>query len=97
MAHLLEMSGISKHFPGVKALSDVSIFLDRGEVLGIVGENGAGKSTLMKIVAGVYTPDAGELRLAVESFTPRQPRDSLNAGIIVIHQELSLVPDRSVA
>jgi ribose transport system ATP-binding protein len=97
VAHLLEMSGISKHFPGVKALSDVSIVLDRGEVLGIVGENGAGKSTLMKIVAGVYTPDAGELRLAGESFTPRQPRDSLKAGIIVIHQELSLVPDRSVA
>ena len=97
MAHLLEMSGISKHFPGVKALSDVSIFLDRREVLGIVGENGAGKSTLMKIVAGVYTPDAGDLRLAGESFTPRQPRDSLNAGIIVIHQELSLVPDRSIA
>ena len=97
MAHLLEMSGISKHFPGVKALSDVSISLDRGEVLGIVGENGAGKSTLMKIVAGVYTPDAGELRLDGAAFTPRQPRDSLDAGIIVIHQELSLVPDRSVA
>jgi ABC-type sugar transport system ATPase subunit len=97
MAHLLEMSGISKHFPGVKALSHVSIFLDRGEVLGIVGENGAGKSTLMKIVAGVYTPDAGELRLDGDAFTPRQPRDSLDAGIIVIHQELSLVPDRSVA
>ena len=97
MAHLLEMTGISKHFPGVKALSDVSIFLDRREVLGIVGENGAGKSTLMKIVAGVYTPDAGELHLDGDAFTPRQPRDSLDAGIIVIHQELSLVPDRSVA
>jgi ABC-type sugar transport system ATPase subunit len=97
MAHLLEMSGISKHFPGVKALSDVSIVLDQGEVLGIVGENGAGKSTLMKIVAGVYTADAGELRLGGAPFAPRQPRDALDAGIIVIHQELSLVPDRSVA
>jgi ABC-type sugar transport system ATPase subunit len=97
MTHLLEMSGIAKEFPGVKALSDVSITLDRGEVLGIVGENGAGKSTLMKIVAGVYTPDAGTLHLDGEAFTPRQPRDSLDAGIIVIHQELSLVPDRSVA
>jgi ABC-type sugar transport system ATPase subunit len=97
MAHLLEMSGISKHFPGVKALSDVSIFLDEGEVLGIVGENGAGKSTLMKIVAGVYAPDAGELRLGGAPFAPRQPGDALDAGIIVIHQELSLVPDRSVA
>jgi ribose transport system ATP-binding protein len=97
MAHLLEMSGISKHFPGVRALSDVSIFLDQGEVLGIVGENGAGKSTLMKIVAGVYAADTGELRLGGTSFAPRQPRDALDAGIIVIHQELSLVPDRSVA
>jgi ABC-type sugar transport system ATPase subunit len=97
MTHLLEMSGIAKHFPGVKALSDVSITLDRGEVLGIVGENGAGKSTLMKIVAGVYTPDAGTLHLDGKAFTPRHPRDSLDAGIIVIHQELSLVPDRSVA
>jgi ABC-type sugar transport system ATPase subunit len=97
MTHLLEMSGIAKHFPGVKALSDVSITLDRGEVLGIVGENGAGKSTLMKIVAGVYTPDAGTLHLDGNAFTPRHPRDSLDAGIIVIHQELSLVPDRSVA
>ncbi|MBW4021984.1 MAG: sugar ABC transporter ATP-binding protein [Proteobacteria bacterium] len=97
MAHLLEMTGVSKAFPGVKALTDVSIFLDKGEVLGIVGENGAGKSTLMKIVAGVYTPDDGELRLEGEAFAPRQPRDSLDAGIIVIHQELSLVPDRSVA
>jgi ABC-type sugar transport system ATPase subunit len=97
MAHLLEMKGISKHFLGVKALSDVSIVLDRGEVLGIVGENGAGKSTLMKIVAGVYTADAGELRLNGDAFSPRQPRAALDAGIIVIHQELSLVPDRSVA
>lgn len=97
MAHLLEMHGISKGFPGVKALSDVSISLEKGEVLGIVGENGAGKSTLMKILAGVFPADSGALRMAGESFEPRSPRDSLDAGIIVIHQELSLVPDRSVA
>ena len=97
MPRLLEMLGITKAFPGVKALSEVSIFLDRGEVLGIVGENGAGKSTLMKILAGVFPADAGELRLDGEHFLPRNPRSSLDAGIIVIHQELSLVPDRSVA
>lgn len=97
MSRLLEMQGISKGFPGVKALVDVSIQLDRGEVLGIVGENGAGKSTLMKILAGVYAPDGGSLRLEGTAFTPNSPRDSLDAGIIVIHQELSLVPDRSVA
>ncbi len=97
MARLLEMRGISKGFPGVKALSDVSISLDAGEVLGLVGENGAGKSTLVKILAGVFSPDAGELQLAGEHFVPRRPRDALDAGIIVIHQELSLIPDRSVA
>ncbi len=91
------MQGISKGFPGVKALSDVSISLDRGEVLGIVGENGAGKSTLMKVLAGVFPADAGDMHLDGEAFQPRRPRDSLDAGIIVIHQELSLIPDRSVA
>ena len=97
MARLLEMRGISKGFPGVRALSDVSVSLDAGEVLGLVGENGAGKSTLVKVLAGVFPPDAGELWLAGARFAPRRPRDALDAGIIVIHQELSLVPDRSVA
>ncbi len=97
MTRLLEMRGISKGFPGVRALSDVGISLDGGEVLGIVGENGAGKSTLMKILAGVFPADAGEMRLGGQAFLPKRPRDSLDAGIIVIHQELSLVPDRSVA
>ncbi|MGI4957736.1 MAG: sugar ABC transporter ATP-binding protein [Janthinobacterium lividum] len=91
------MRGISKGFPGVKALSDVSVLLDAGEVLGIVGENGAGKSTLMKILAGVFSADSGEIRLAGEIFSPKRPRDSLDAGIIVIHQELSLIPERSIA
>jgi ABC-type sugar transport system ATPase subunit len=67
VTHLLEMRGISKSFPGVKALSDVGITLDRGEVLGIVGENGAGKSTLMKILAGVFAADAGTLFRATGS------------------------------
>ena len=97
MTRLMEMRGISKSFPGVAALADVSISLDRGEVLGIVGENGAGKSTLMKVLAGVYPADAGTLHLDGVGFNPRRPRDSLDAGIIVIHQELSLVAERSVA
>ncbi len=91
------MRGISKSFPGVRALADVSITLDRGEVLGIVGENGAGKSTLMRVLAGVVAPDSGDVLLDGVAFRPRGPRDALDAGIIVIHQELSLVPDRSVA
>ena len=97
MDNLLEMRGISKSFPGVMALSDVGISLTRGEVLGIVGENGAGKSTLMKILAGVFAGDEGEVLLDGKPFRPRGPRDALDAGIIVIHQELSLVPERSVA
>ncbi len=91
------MTGIGKSFPGVKALADVDITLERGEVLGIVGENGAGKSTLMKVLAGVIRPDEGEIRIEGAAFAPRRPRDALDAGIVVIHQELSLVPDRSVA
>ena len=94
---LLEMKAISKSFPGVRALSDVDIALDRGEVLGIVGENGAGKSTLMKVLAGGIHADAGEMKLDGEDFAPRRPRDALDVGIVVIHQELSLVPDRSIA
>jgi ribose transport system ATP-binding protein len=94
---LLEMHGISKSFPGVRALKDVDITLDRGEVLGVVGENGAGKSTLMKILAGGAHADAGEIKLDGARFAPRRPRDALDAGIVVIHQELSLVPDRSIA
>ncbi len=94
---LLSMTGIGKSFPGVKALADVDITLERGEVLGIVGENGAGKSTLMKVLAGVIRPDEGEIRIEGAAFAPRRPRDALDAGIVVIHQELSLVPDRSVA
>ena len=97
MAPLLEMRAISKSFPGVRALDRVDLVLGQGEVLGLVGENGAGKSTLIKILAGVYRPDAGAILLGGQPFAPRNPRDALDAGVIVIHQELSLVPDRSIA
>ncbi len=97
MTHLLEMRGISKSFPGVRALDGVGITLDAGEVLGIVGENGAGKSTLMKVLAGVYRADEGSVTLGGKPFAPRRPRDALDQGIVVIHQELSLVPDQTVA
>jgi ABC-type sugar transport system ATPase subunit len=97
MSRLLDMQNVSKAFLGVSVLSDISLALDRGEVLGIVGENGAGKSTLMKILAGIYQPDQGSIRLSGEAFAPHAPREALAAGIMVVHQELSLFPDRTVA
>jgi ABC-type sugar transport system ATPase subunit len=95
--HLLEMDRVSKAFLGVPVLNHVSLSLDEGEVLGVVGENGAGKSTLMKILAGIYQSDEGTIKLGSESFAPHNPRDALNAGIIVVHQELSQFPDQTVA
>ena len=97
MSQLLQMTGVSKSFLGVQVLSNVSLALDRGQVLGIVGENGAGKSTLMKVLAGIHRPDEGSIELEGTGFAPHSPREALQAGIVVVHQELSLFPDRSVA
>ena len=93
---LLQMRRISKSFPGVQALSDVSFELHRGEVVGLVGENGAGKSTLMKILSGVYAPDSGEIVTDGEAVRFSSPKDAERAGVAVIYQELSLVPSVSV-
>src|SRR3954454_4274943 len=91
------MRGITKRFPGVVALRDVSLHLSRGEVLALMGENGAGKSTLMKILGGAYAPDEGEV--LVEGRTVRFARtaDAKRAGIALIHQELMLVPQLDIA
>jgi ABC-type sugar transport system ATPase subunit len=94
---VLEAQGISKSFPGVKALDGVGMTLRRGRLTALLGENGAGKSTLMNIVAGVFPPDAGELRVAgkpVHFTSPRQARDH---GVAMIYQELNLVPGLTVA
>ena len=91
------MTGISKSFPGVKALQDVSLEVREGEVHAIVGENGAGKSTLMKILAGFYQPDEGEIEIAGEAVGHWTPREAQKSGIGMIYQELNLVPDLSVA
>ncbi|WP_265444881.1 sugar ABC transporter ATP-binding protein [Flexivirga meconopsidis] len=96
-AELLAMSGISKTFPGVRALDDMHLDLRSGEVLALVGENGAGKSTLMKVLSGVYQPDAGELRI---DGIPRRfatPREAQEAGVGIIFQEFNLMPDLTVA
>ena len=94
---LLEVSNLSKAFPGVVALDDVSLRVKHGTVHALIGENGAGKSTLMKIIAGIYTPDAGELRLHGSPVHLSSPRQALQNGIAMIHQELNLMPFMSVA
>ncbi|MDR2161960.1 MAG: sugar ABC transporter ATP-binding protein [Desulfovibrio sp.] len=97
MTPLLRFQRITKIFPGVKALDDVSLDLRAGEVHVIVGENGAGKSTLMKILSGVYAPDGGELILKGEIIRRNSPRISEQMGIAMIYQELTLIPELSVA
>jgi ribose transport system ATP-binding protein len=94
---LLEVRDIRKHFPGVQALDGVSLRLDAGEVLAVVGENGAGKSTLMRILAGVHPPDAGTVLLNGQPVHFAGPADALRAGISLIHQELNLADNLSVA
>ncbi|MBE2272315.1 MAG: sugar ABC transporter ATP-binding protein [Anaerolinea sp.] len=94
---LLQMLNISKSFPGVHALSDVSLTINAGEVVALVGENGAGKSTLMRILNGVTTPDSGGIKWKGQSVTLRSPHDAQHYGISMIHQELALVPNLDVA
>jgi ribose transport system ATP-binding protein len=93
---LLEVRGLSKSFPGVRALDGVSVYAAAGEVLAVVGENGAGKSTLMKVLAGVYQPDAGEVLLDGRPVRFAGVRDALNHGVVLIHQELNLADNLSV-
>ena len=96
-APVLELRGVTKRFPGVVALDDVSIEVRRHEVIGLIGENGAGKSTLLKILSGVYQQDEGELLVRGEPARFRGPRDAARAGIGIVHQEQSLVGSVSVA
>lgn len=92
----LQAIHISKFFPGVRALTDVSVDFYPGEVHALMGENGAGKSTLIKILSGVYTPSEGEVLLGNEKVEFKGPRDALDRGISVIHQELSIAKDLTV-
>ncbi len=94
---ILEATGLSKSFPGVKALQDVGLTLRRGRLTALLGENGAGKSTLMNIIAGVFPPDSGEVRLGGELVSFSNPREASEAGIAIIHQELNLVSNLTVA
>ena len=93
---LLEVSGITKQFPGVLALNNVSLHLMPGEVLSVIGENGAGKSTLMKILAGVQPPDSGTIRIQGTPVEIHSCRHATSLGISLIHQELNLSDNLSI-
>ncbi|CCE99640.1 sugar ABC transporter ATP-binding protein [Sinorhizobium fredii] len=95
--YLLTAEGVRKEFPGVVALDDVEFKLKRGTVHALMGENGAGKSTLMKILAGIYHPDQGEVKLKGVGIQLKSPLDALENGIAMIHQELNLMPFMTVA
>ena len=97
MPPFLNATGISKAFPGVRALQGVNLHIDRGEVLAVVGENGAGKSTLMKILAGVYSPDEGTIAVEGKPVSRRSVKDAEYLGIVLIHQELNLAEHLDVA
>ncbi|MFN8082701.1 MAG: sugar ABC transporter ATP-binding protein [Dermatophilaceae bacterium] len=94
---VLEVVGVSKRFPGVLALDDVSVSFQAGRVHALVGENGAGKSTLIKVLTGVYAPDQGQLRLHGKPVHFTSPGEAQSAGISTIYQEVNLVPLMSVA
>ncbi len=95
--YLLEIEGIRKEFPGVVALDDIQFRLRPGTVHALMGENGAGKSTLMKIIAGIYTPNRGSMKLRGKEIQLASPLDALENGIAMIHQELNLMNYMTVA
>ena len=93
---ILEAKGISKSFPGVQALQNVNFRLVSGKVHALMGENGAGKSTLMKIIAGIYEADEGDIFLHGKKVAFTRPKQALVNGIAMIHQELSPILDMSI-
>lgn len=94
---ILELTGIDKAFPGVKALDNACLNVYPGRVMALLGENGAGKSTLMKVLTGIYSLDAGEIRYQGERAAFQGPKHSQEAGISIIHQELNLIPELTIA
>ena len=94
---MLELKHISKIFPGVKALDDVSLTFKPGEIHALMGENGAGKSTLMKIITGIYHPDGGEIYLDDQKVVMKNFRDAVDHDINMVSQEIQVIPDATVA
>ena len=95
--YAVQMKNITKHFGGVKALTDVSLNVEKGEIHALIGENGAGKSTLMKILAGAYQKDKGQILIDGQEAKITSPKDVINLGVSVIYQEFMLAPDLTVA
>lgn len=95
--YILTLKNITKEFPGVKALDDITINIERGTIHGLVGENGAGKSTLIKVLAGIYQPNKGEIILDGKPCRFNSPIEARRAGISVVHQEIKLAEPLSVA
>lgn len=96
MKTIVEMKGVTKKFPGVTALKDISFDIRAGEVHVLLGENGAGKSTLMKILSGVYQPTEGAIVLNGKEYSRLTPKDSYDNGISIIYQELSVINELSI-
>ncbi|MDU7870346.1 MAG: ATP-binding cassette domain-containing protein, partial [Pantoea sp.] len=94
---LLTISGVSKGFPGVKALNNVSFDIRKGEIMALLGENGAGKSTLIKVLTGVYSRDAGTITLNGKPITPHNTAQAQEMGIGTVYQEVNMLPNMSVA
>jgi len=95
--YFVQMEHITKTFPGVRALDDVSFDLRGGEVLALLGENGAGKSTLMKVLSGVYTRDSGTMRILGRQVGELTPKKAQEMGVAIIHQELNMCSHLTVA
>ena len=93
----MEIRHICKSFPGVKAVNDVSFDIRKGEIHVLIGENGAGKSTLLKMLAGIYSIDAGEILLEGKPYHPNNVIDAQKNGVAMIHQELNMMQNRTVA
>ncbi len=94
---ILRLENVGKIFPGVVALNGITLELQRGETHIVLGENGAGKSTLIKLLAGIYQPDTGEIFLNGQPYKPKTPHDAQVQGIRIVHQELNLLSHLSIA
>src|SRR5260370_20868241 len=97
MPPILKINAISKHFPGVQALREVTFDVEQESIHAVIGENGAGKSTLMQIIAGVHQPDGGSIEFAGETIKFSDPAEAQAKGIAIVYQELNLAPNLSIA